>query len=247
MGFFKNLISKFPCELCGKEVGVISRSKLKDDKYICYDCTKNCSHFYPETIHTLEEVKEHMEYMKNMDSFCKDVFDKDETKLDFALMFAAVGIKFSDKLGMFEIISNDTKKQNYRELFRYDQIFDYKLYGKQNTGENPTKKYLETGIIIKMLSKRDTSLNMTLTNRYDDYKHEYVTEFTIPCAKSTDVLDGGLILKHLDEIFGIAHNGNSGRTEFRKIDDIEMYFKRDHWREVADEAEKAYFGKLVRE
>ena len=47
MGFFKNLFSKQACELCSKEVGALSRSKLKDGKYVCYDCLKNSSAFIP--------------------------------------------------------------------------------------------------------------------------------------------------------------------------------------------------------
>ncbi|MBR2704672.1 MAG: DUF4428 domain-containing protein [Clostridia bacterium] len=255
MGFFKNLFSKQVCELCGKEVGALSRSKLKDDKYVCYDCCKNCSSFYPTTRYTLEEVKKHMDYMENMNKFCTEVFDKIEDKKDFALMFQKTGIKLADEVGMFEIITSNTKKKNYRELFRYDQIWDYKLYGVENTGENQNKKYSETGVKIKMICKLDNDPAINVTNQYDEFKHEYAKEFTIPCAHNTDTLDGGFLLKHLDQIFGVTIEGKLGvfgpgtvgRTGYRTLNVVDMTFNRSHWKEVADNAEKNFFGKTLKE
>ena len=252
MGFFKNLVSKFPCELCQKEVGALNRTKLQDGKYICFDCTKNCSTYYPTARYNLEEVKKHMQYMQNYDKFCREVFDKNENKKDFSMMFQKVNIIFADDLGMFEIVTNDTKKKNYRELFRYDQIYDFKLYGIENTGENVTKKYKETGIKIKMLSKLDYQF---IDPKYDQVKHDYALEFTIPCATSTDVLDGGFILKHLDKIFNTILDGKimtsieetKGRCEYRRLPEVERLFNRGYWKEVADNKERDFFGKTIKE
>lgn len=248
MGFFSNLFSKQACELCGKEVGALSRTKLKDGKYICSDCTKNCSAFYPAVRFTLEEVKQHMEYMKNMDSFCKEVFDPNTNKKDFALLFQKTGIKFCDDIGMFEIITSKTKQKNYRELFRYDQIWDFKLYGKENTGENVTKKYSETGVKIKMICKMDTDPFINVNNNYDEFKHPYAQEFEIPCNHSTDVLDGGMLLKHLDFIVNnvTADINATTRTEYRNLMDVDMYFNRDHWKEVADKAQISFLGSVIK-
>lgn len=239
MGFLSDMFSKKACELCEKEVGVLSRTKLKDGKFICYDCTKNCSAFYPTTIHTLEEVKEHIEKMKKCNKFCEEVFDVTNSKVSYTKVFQSTGIVLCDELGMFEIITKKTKDKNYRELFRYDQILDYKLYGKENNSENPSKKYTETGIMIKMISEKTLDPLYLANHEYDKYKHEYATEFTIPCASSTDTLDGGLLLKHLDKIFnqvidgklGTYGQGSAGRTEYRKLQDVDRYFERAKWKE----------------
>lgn len=254
MGFFKNLVSKFPCELCGKEVGAINRTKLKDGKFICYDCRKNCSSFFSPVSYSLEEVKKHMETMEKYDEFCKEVFDKKGDKVDFAKLLQKTGIVLNNSLGMFEIISSDTKKCNYRELFRYDQVYDFKLYGVKNTGENASTKYKETGVKIKMISKKDHDVETNLGN-YDKYKHEYATEFTIPCNYSTNTLDGGMLVKHLDAIFNVVAatkiqrviEDTKGRSEYRKLIDLDKHFDRKHWKEVADNAEKDYFGKTIKE
>lgn len=255
MGFFKNLFSKQACELCSKEVGALSRSKLKDGKYVCYDCLKNSSAFIPVVRYDLEEIKKHINYMENMNKFCVEVFDKIENKQDFALLFQKTGIKLADEVGMFEIITSKTKQKNYRELFRYDQIWDYKLYGVENTGENVTKKYSETGVKIKMICKLDTDPAINVTHNFDKFKHEYAEEFTIPCAHNTDTLDGGFLLIHLDKIFGITIEGKLGtfgpgtvgRTGYRSLVDVDRTFDRNHWKEVADNAERNFFGKTLRE
>lgn len=36
---------------------------------------------------------------------------------------------------MFEVIDPKAEKRNYKELFRYDQIRNYKVYVVENTGE----------------------------------------------------------------------------------------------------------------
>ncbi len=254
MGFFSDIFSKKACELCGKEAGVLGRAKLKDGKFICTDCVKDCSAFYPTTIHTLEEVKEHMEYMKKFDSFCSEVFDANDNKESFTKLFQSTGIVLCDELGMFEIITRKTKEKNYRELFRYDQIFDYKLYGKENTAENPPKKYTETGIMIKMISEKTLDPLYLANHQYDQYKNEYATEFTIPCSGPSDVLDGGFLLKHLDRVFnevitgklGVFGQGTVDRTNYHRLDEVDMKFERAKWKEIADEAETKFFGKTLK-
>ena len=75
MGFFKDLVSKKGCELCQKEVGALSREKLKDGTFICSDCRKECSKFFSPTLYTLEDVKKHIEYMKLQDELYKKEFE----------------------------------------------------------------------------------------------------------------------------------------------------------------------------
>lgn len=64
MGFLKNLFSKKVCALCGKECGAMSRTKLKDDQYICDDCGNKCSKYVRLSRMTLDEVRGHIAYME---------------------------------------------------------------------------------------------------------------------------------------------------------------------------------------
>lgn len=59
------LFSKEECCFCNKKVGMLARKKLRDKKYICKDCEKNCSAFIDISKFDSEYVKQHFEYMKN--------------------------------------------------------------------------------------------------------------------------------------------------------------------------------------
>ena len=203
MGFFKNLFSKQKCELCGKEVGALSRVKLKDGTYICSDCRKDTSAFIKISKLTLDEVKKHIEYMKKQNEFYEAKFatlkDKDVVR---CVKVGYAGVVFADSLGMFEIINTETKKKNYKELFRYDQIKDYEVYAKANTGTGENqKKYAETGIKIIMDSAEDEG-NFAANEEQKRRLHPYAEEFILPVARNVDNKDGGMIKYHLNEIFG---------------------------------------------
>ena len=72
MGFFSNLFAKQNCAVCGKECGTLHRSKLRDGQFLCDDCGDQCSKYIRLSELTLDEAKEHMEYMARM----KRVFDE---------------------------------------------------------------------------------------------------------------------------------------------------------------------------
>ena len=55
MGLFDGVFKKEACAVCGKEVGMLSRSKLQDKQYICDDCRKNINPFIRSDYITLEE------------------------------------------------------------------------------------------------------------------------------------------------------------------------------------------------
>ena len=60
------LFSKEECCFCNKKVGMLSRKKLRDKKYICRDCEKNCSAFIDISKFDSEYAKQHFEYMKKI-------------------------------------------------------------------------------------------------------------------------------------------------------------------------------------
>ncbi len=46
MGLFKEIY----CSDCGKKVGLLTRTKLRDGKYLCSDCTSNISSYVMESV-----------------------------------------------------------------------------------------------------------------------------------------------------------------------------------------------------
>ena len=203
MGFFKNLFAKQECELCGKEVGALSRVKLSDGTYICSECRKETSAFINIQRYTLDGVKKHIEYMKKQNEFYEKEFatlsDKEVVR---CVKIGYAGIVFADKLGMFEIINAETKKKKYKELFRYDQIKDFEVYAKENTNQAENmKKYAETGIRIIMDSAGDIG-NFAANDEEKKRLHPYAMEFILPVSRNVDHKDGGMIKPHLNKIFG---------------------------------------------
>ena len=60
--FFKNMFKKQTCAFCGGECGVMSRTKIKGDEYICSTCDDMCSRFIRKGRFTKDELLGHMEY-----------------------------------------------------------------------------------------------------------------------------------------------------------------------------------------
>lgn len=206
MGFFSDLFSKQTCYFCEKQVGALSRKKLKDKNYICKECEKNCSAFLDPARFNTEYIKEHIEYMKKQDILYKKEFETlDKKKRERFVREGYYGLEFADDIGMFEVIDPKAKKRNFKELFRYDQIRDYEVYSKLNTstGEGQ-KKYSEVGIKIKLNCRigMDAVGNSEIENKLS---HPYVEELNIICARNTDDnTDGTLAISHLNKIFGRA-------------------------------------------
>lgn len=206
MGFFGKLFSKQTCEVCGKEVGALSRMKLKDGKYICSDCRKNASGFYNPSKYTLDEVKKHFAYMEKM----QELYDKEfatieKGRRDRNVHLGFYGIEFADDIGMFEIISKEAKKSKYKELFRYDQIDGFEVYSVENSGEGK-KKYKETGVRLKMRCREDIETAGSSAAE-KERMHPYVTEIKIPIQRDVDIITGnGSIIGHLLFIFGGKSN-----------------------------------------
>jgi len=206
MGFFSELFSKQTCCFCDKQVGALSRKKLKDKNFICKECEKNCSAFLDPCRFDTEYIKQHIEYMKKQDILYKKEFETlDKKKRARFVHEGYYGLEFADDIAMFEVIDPKAKKRNYKELFRYDQIKDYEIYAKPNTSTGDgQKKYSEVGIKIKMNCKIGMNGvgNSEIENRLS---HPYVEELNILCARNTDNSnDSTWAIEHLNKIFGRA-------------------------------------------
>ena len=76
MGFFQNLFGKKNCILCSKECGPMSRTKIKNDEFLCNECVSKCSKYIDLYRLTKDEVLSHMEYMKRMEKLYNELFTK---------------------------------------------------------------------------------------------------------------------------------------------------------------------------
>ena len=104
MGFFSNLFAKQNCAVCGKECGTLHRSKLRDGQFLCDDCGNKCSKYIRLSELTLDEAKEHMEYMARMKRVFDEVFDKTEFRVNaYPSTPTQMGLVFCDELGMLYI------------------------------------------------------------------------------------------------------------------------------------------------
>ena len=244
MGFLSNIFSKQTCELCGKEVGMLSRAKLKDGKYICSDCAKDCSKFFSPTVYDLEEVKKHIDYMKKQEELYNKEFEPLQDKINTIKYIGGSGLIFADSIGMFEVKCPKNKEQKVKELFRYDEMMDFKMYVKENP-EGAGYKYQETGVQIKMM------LDAPSTDYHTKhYITKYVKEFTIPVGKNTNDIEGGMVYDHLMKIFGLnsgTYNMSKIKSTYRNLDEINRYFDRDKYSKLADDAERKVLGKTIEE
>lgn len=194
------LFSKEECAFCKQKVLIFSRKKLKDKKYICKECEKNCSSFIEISRYDSEYAKKHFEYMKKQDLLYKQAFETLSKDEKITTMHQFNGIVFADSIAMLEIITPKSVKKNYKELFRYDQIKDYKIYEVLNKQEGG-KKYSEIGVEINFYCKEGLS---TVGMKEDEKEstHPYLESIKICYGKNVNNLCGlETVINHLDEIF----------------------------------------------
>lgn len=219
--FFKNMFKKQTCAFCGGECGVMSRTKIKGDEYICSTCDDMCSQHIRKGRFTKDELAGHMEYMKRNDRIFKEVIGG----------FSGTGgdcipypnnrqtFQFFDNHGMFIIRDGSRdRKENYPiELFRYDQVASYEPYFEDKAPSEPGKprEFVEGGIKLTFVGSRDNPDDI----RKGSMAHPYITEPIKVCMAKTDrerednlkYVDN--IMAHFDYIFGV-HDSQRGLFQF---------------------------------
>ena len=203
MGFLSNIFSKQTCSFCNNEVGMLKRKKLKDKNYICSDCEKNCSAYIEVSNFDTDFLREHMGYMKKQNELYKKEVEPLDKSLKERFVSAWNGIIFIDSIGMFEVVSPKYDKKNVKELFRYDQVQDFRYYTVDNSSQDG-KKYAEAG--IEIIFKCPIDENGWKNNEtFNGNQHPYVRSIKIPFEKNTDDATCGSLAKaHLNELFGRA-------------------------------------------
>ena len=208
--FFKNIFGKKTCAFCGGECGMMSRTKIKGDEYICSKCDDMCSNFIRKSRFTKPELEGHMEYMKRSDRIYKEVILPNVQKHEcYPSATQRQGIEFFDDFGMFRIMdgSRDNKENYPKELFRYDQVASYKPYYEEAEPEEAGKPkvFHEGGIIIRLVGALDDTTKMQKGLR----AHPYITEEIKVCFATNDREKENYLkyaenaIWHFNKIFGV--------------------------------------------
>lgn len=208
--FFKNIFGKKTCAFCGGECGMMSRTKIKGDEYICSKCDDMCSNFIRKSRFTKPELEGHMEYMKRSDRIYKEVILPNVQKHEcYPSATQRQGIEFFDDFGMFRIMdgSRDHKENYPKELFRYDQVASYEPYYEEAEPEEAGKPkvFHEGGIIIRLVGALDDTTKMQKGLR----AHPYITEEIKVCFATNDREKENYLkyaenaIHHFDYIFGV--------------------------------------------
>ena len=212
--FFKNIFGKKTCAFCGGECGMMSRTKIKGDEYICGKCDDMCSFHIQKYRFTKDELRGHMEYMKRSDRIYKEVILPNVQKHEcYPSATQRQGIEFFDDFGMFRIMdgSRDHKENYPKELFRYDQVASYEPYYEEAEPEEAGKPkvFHEGGIIIRLVGALDDTTKMQKGLR----AHPYITEEIKVCFATNDREKENYLkyaenaIHHFDYIFGVESKG----------------------------------------
>ena len=208
--FFKNIFGKKICAFCGGECGVMSRTKIKGDEYICSKCDDMCSFHIRKSRFTKDELAGHMEYMKRSDRLYKEVaLTSGVMSNRYPSATSRQGIEFFDDIGMFRIIdgSKDNNERYPKEMFRYDQVLSYEPYIDESEPDEPGKPMVfgEGGIKLTLVGSKDD----TTTVRQGLRAHPYIID-EIPICFATNDSEKERYLKyaenaiaHFDYIFGV--------------------------------------------
>lgn len=212
MGFFSNLFAKQNCAICGKECGTLHRSKLRDGQFLCDDCGNKCSKYIRLSELTLDEAKEHMEYMARMKRVFDEVFDKTEFRVNaYPSTPTQMGLVFCDELGMLYIDDRTGGRGKMPELIRYDQIASYEEYLDETPAKEPGQKPTLNGGGLKLKLVQPRSITEAETRR-GMRPHPYIKQELVICFSKRDRREIGyahIARQHLDHIFGVHDNETS--------------------------------------
>ena len=208
--FFKNIFGKKTCAFCGGECGMLSRTKIKGDEYICSKCDDGCSNYIRKSRFTKAELEGNIEDMERSDRIYKEVILASGERSDrYPSATRNQGIEFFDNFGMFRITdsSRDSSGRYPVELFRYDCVASYEPYIEDSEAEEPGKPRVfdEGGIEITLVGAEDDVANL----RAGLHVHPYITETIRVCfAKNENDREDYMkyvdnVIHHFDYIFGV--------------------------------------------
>ncbi|MBR2046987.1 MAG: hypothetical protein IJ960_00140 [Oscillospiraceae bacterium] len=200
--FFKKTFGKQTCAFCGKEVGMMSRDKIKNDEFICSDCKRTCSRFIQVYRLTKDELLGHMEYMKRQGKLVESMENLKARRVPSA---GRQGILFYDEAGMFRIYDVDQDHRYAMEMIRYDQVAKYEPYLDEAEPEEPGKEKVfgECGVKITLVGGMDDLTRMPKGLRAHPYITQEITVKINDRDKHIGELDVNQIISHFNTIFGV--------------------------------------------
>ena len=200
--WFKKTFGKQACAFCGKEVGMLSRDKIKNGEFICSDCKRTCSRYIQVYRLTKEELLGHMEYMKRQGKLVEAMESLKQRRVPSA---GRQGFLFYDEAGMFRIYDVDKDHRYAMEMIRYDQVASYEPYLEEAEPEEPGKEKVfgEWGVRITLVGAETDLTQLPKGLR----PHPYITnEISVKINdrdKHIGELDVNHIISHFDTIFGV--------------------------------------------
>lgn len=201
--FFKKTFGKQTCAFCGKEVGMMSRDKIKNDEFICSDCKRTCSRFIQVYRMTKDELLGHMEYMKRQGKLVETMEGLKARRVPSA---GRQGILFYDEAGMFRIYDVDNDHRYAMEMIRYDQVAKYEPYLDEAEPDEPGKEKIfgECGVKITLVGGMDDLSQMPKGLRAHPYITNEITVKVNDRDKHMGELDVNQIIGHFNHIFGVG-------------------------------------------
>ena len=188
------------------------RSKLRDGQFLCDDCGNKCSKYVRLSELTLDEAKEHMEYMARMKRVFDEVFDKTEFRVNaYPSTPTQMGLVFCDELGMLYIDDRTGGRGKMPELIRYDQIASYEEYLDETPAKEPGQEPTLNGGGLKLKLVQPRSITEAQTQR-GMHPHPYIKQELVICFSKRDRREIGyahIARQHLDHIFGVHDNETS--------------------------------------
>ncbi len=215
--FFKKTFGKQVCALCGKECGVMHRTKVQGGEYVCSECARECSKHVRISEFTLDEVKGHIEYMRRQEKLYKECFENAKRET-FPSPYDKQAISFADEIGMFAILDRDNyeNKVNH-ELFRYDQVLSYERYVEKQKAAEEGKPdvFKESGVKIRLVGTRDHVEHDMKRSQMGLKVHPYIKREikVVFHTRETDVDYTDNAVAHFDFIFGV-HDDEHGLFSF---------------------------------
>lgn len=201
--WFKKTFGKQPCAFCGKEVGMMSRDKIKNGEFICSDCKRTCSRYIQVYRMTKDELLGHMEYMKRQGKLVASMESLKERRIPSA---GRQGIRFYDEAGMFRIYDVDKDDRYAMEMIRYDQVAKYEPYLDEAEPDEPGKEKVfgECGVKLTLVGGADDLSHMPKGLRAHPYITQEITIKVNDRDKHIGELDVNQIICHFDHIFGVG-------------------------------------------
>ncbi len=201
--WLKKTFGKQTCAFCGKEVGMMSRDKIKNDEFICSDCKRTCSRYIQVYRMTKDELLGHMEYMKRQGKLVESMEGLKARRVPSA---GRQGILFYDEAGMFRIYDADKDHRYAMEMIRYDQVAQYEPYLEEGEPDEPGKEKVfgECGVKITLVGGMDDLSQMPKGLRAHPYITQEITVKVNDRDKHIGELDVNQIIGHFNHIFGVG-------------------------------------------